>query len=152
MRILCRIGRLNLCGRSMFSRSMRIVAVFLSLAQLVVWGVVAPVHRLNHHSHLAAAKPDQTTCHSHCCSHHKLGKSPQQSSDHPTDESNAPDRCPHDDNHCGLCTIALQPGRAADVVEVTSAVVRVASLVEVAEVVAFSECARSFDSRGPPKV
>ena len=128
---------------------MRIVAVLLSLAQLVVWGFVAPVHRLNHHSHLAAATPDQTTCHSHGCSHHKLGKVPQQYS---TDESNAPDRCPHDDSHCGLCTIALLSGRAADVVEVTSAVVRVASLVEVAEVVAFSECARSFDSRGPPKV
>ncbi len=131
---------------------MHIGAVLLALAQLVVWGFVAPVHRLHHHSHLAAAKSVQTICHSHCCSHHQHGNVPQRTSDNPTDGPSVPDHCPHDDTHCGLCTIALQSGRGADVVELTSALARVVELVEVADAAAFSECSRPFDSQGPPKV
>ena len=139
----------------MYLRSLRIGAILLTLAQLCVWGVYAPAHRLLHHSHVPSTQPAKTAPHSSkCCSHHqhRHDQAPQPSSECPTSTPNFPDQCPDDDNQCGLCQLAIQAGHAADAVELTHAPMRIVPLSEEAGDVASLNVIRPFDSRGPPIV
>jgi hypothetical protein len=128
----------------MFSRPTRIVAVLLGLAQLALWGFYAPAHRLTHHTRLAV-RVAETSCHSHCCSHHHPSTTTKTV---PTDHSH--DQCPDDEDHCGLCLIALQSGIRSEAArfEILTSRVETFALFPVDS----PEChaAAPFDSRGPP--
>jgi hypothetical protein len=148
----------------MFSRSMRIGAVLLALAQLGVWGFYAPAHRLLHHSKLLASttplasKPDAATAgRTQCCSHHhhthaaSAAGVPESQSDcdsHvPVDSRH---QCPDDEQHCGLCIIALQAGSTAESVRLTDTVARVEFVAESTGLAPSIKVIQAFDSRGPP--
>lgn len=133
----------------MFSRSMRLGAVLLALAQLGVWGFYAPAHRLMHHSKLvsrtAAAPPSKSH---HCSHHHSHSSAPAHS--HSGHDSH--DQCPDDDQHCGLCVLALHTGCAAEVIQLAATLERVEAVAIAADVLSTFDCALAFESRGPPSV
>jgi len=130
---------------------MRIGAVLLALAQLGVWGICAPLHRLLHHSpvRIGQAQPEPS-CTSHCCAHHSHSHKSASPKNQPVDQT--PDHCPEDDDHCGLCVIAQQAGCSAELVQLISAVETVVSIVEWRDIIVDVRCLRPFDGRGPPLV
>ena len=133
---------------------MRIGAVLLALAQLGVWGFYAPAHRLLHHSHLLVARSEpESPSLARCCLHshqhpHCAPLNPSSTQPVP----GTPDQCPDDEQHCGLCIIALHTGCVADPVALTDTAAPVERFAERFESVATSNRARPFDSRGPPSV
>lgn len=135
---------------SMFSRLMRIGVVLLALAQLGVWGIYAPAHRLLHHSHLRTAQAEPAaTCHSRCCAHHSHPETSTPGTSQPP--RHAPDQCPDDDQHCGLCVVALHAACAVDPVRLTNAIDRVEPYAPQVEIAVDRDSVRAFDGRGPPR-
>lgn len=132
----------------MFSWSTRLGVVLLALAQLCVWGVYAPVHRLSHHSALSRKTSQPApVCKTHCCSHHHSERSAPAESE---SSHGLPSPCPDDDQHCGLCVLALHAGCAADIVELTGTIECVDVILSLPGLQPATEVARPFDSRGPP--
>jgi hypothetical protein len=129
---------------------MRLGAVLLALAQLGVWGFYAPAHRLLHHSKLLPRTAlAEVPCPTHHCSHHHSHSSAPAHS-HPSHDSH--DQCPDDDQHCGLCILALHVGCAAEVIQLTGILERVEAVAIEPDLQATFDRARAFDSRGPPSV
>lgn len=116
--------------------------VLIALVQVAVWGFYAPIHRLHHHSVASSAKP-KSNCKSHCCAHHHSESRPANSND-------PQEQCPDDDQHCGLCLIAVQAGSPVDVVRLLSDLARVERYVGQAIPFVERERLSLFDSRGPP--
>lgn len=133
----------------MSSRYVRIPVVLLALAQLVVWGFYAPAHRLQYHSHLQPVAGQAVThCHSHCCGHHHHAKGST-----PVAPESTPvphDQCPDDDQHCGLCILALAAGCSSDVVELVGLSESVSPLVVTAGIEPSIDRVDPFETRGPP--
>jgi hypothetical protein len=136
----------------MSSAVVRIGAVVLALAQLGVMGFYAPAHRLLHHSlrtvEAAKSPAPAAGCRSGCCHHH--AKNADAGTNSPSAEQAPSAPCPHDENSCVWCAVALQQADPAT----TAAVVAVLDPVEFVSAPAFSpvaaRSAMAFDVRGPP--
>lgn len=129
----------------MLSRLMRISAVFLTLAQLAVWGFYAPAHRLLHHSLVTIQQPHSNGRHSHCCQHYgPLASHPSVPADHSP--------CPDDERDCSLCALALQSACRPDLVQLTTTLNQIRPIQISVNALTPCSVIRPFDSRGPPSV
>lgn len=152
------IDRFSIVVNLKLSRSLRIVAALLTLVQLGVWSTVAPLHRLAHHrislqQNLQQCRALRSTCHSSCCSHrHAIHESRPDGVWPEKPVNDTPHQCPHDENHCGLCAIALLYGdEPAAAPEITNPVIKTGfPLIE--PTFTLEGRPRLFDCRGPPKV